>query len=62
MLHHALSAVGVCRARPAASVQAQLTRFKGVGPKSAACVLMFCMRRKEFPVDTHVWHISKVRV
>lgn len=24
-----------------------------------ACVLMFCLAREEFPVDTHVWRISK---
>jgi endonuclease III-like uncharacterized protein len=27
-------------------------RFKGVGPKTIACVLMFNMQRHEFPVDT----------
>jgi adenine-specific DNA glycosylase len=36
-----------------------LTRFKGVGPKTAACVLMFCLGRTEFPVDVHVWRITK---
>ena len=34
-------------------------RYKGVGPKTAACVLMFCLGRFEFPVDTHVWRITK---
>lgn len=37
----------------------ELTRFKGVGPKTAACVLMFCLGRSEFPVDTHVWRITR---
>lgn len=41
------------------AIKAELTRFKGVGKKTVACVLMFCLRRKEFPVDTHVWRISK---
>lgn len=27
--------------------KAELTRFKGVGPKTAACVLMFCLDRNE---------------
>jgi endonuclease-3 len=40
-------------------VKKELTRFKGVGPKTAACVLMFCLKRPEFPVDTHVWRITK---
>lgn len=30
-----------------------------MGPKTAACVLMFTLGRAEFPVDTHVWRISK---
>lgn len=37
----------------------ELCRFNGVGPKTAACVLMFTLGRAEFPVDTHVWRISK---
>lgn len=41
------------------AIKAELTRFKGVGKKTVACVLMFCLRRCEFPVDTHVWRISK---
>lgn len=39
-------------------VKRELCRFKGVGPKTAACVLMFGMNRAEFPVDTHVRRIS----
>lgn len=40
------------------NAKAELTRFKGVGPKTASCVLMFCLDRNDFPVDTHVWHIA----
>jgi hypothetical protein len=40
-------------------VKATLSRFKGVGPKTISCVLMFTLNRAEFPVDTHVWRISK---
>lgn len=36
----------------------ELCSFKGVGPKTAACVLLFAMRRHEFPVDTHVKRIT----
>lgn len=36
-------------------VKAQLSRFKGVGPKTISCVLMFTIgSTEEFPVDTHV--------
>ena len=35
-----------------------LTSFKGVGPKTAACVLMFDLGIQVFPVDTHVFRIT----
>jgi endonuclease-3 len=41
-----------------ADAKAAIVRFNGVGPKTAACVLLFAMRRAEFPVDTHVWKIA----
>lgn len=44
---------------PIAAIKQELARFKGVGPKTVACVLMFCLQRAEFPVDTHVWRISR---
>ncbi len=36
-----------------------LTRLKGVGPKTAACVLLFSFGRPAMPVDTHVYRLSK---
>jgi endonuclease III len=32
----------------------ELMAFDGVGPKTASCVLLFCLRRDSFAVDTHV--------
>ena len=43
----------------ALELEVPLDRFKGVGAKTVACVMMFCLARDEFPVDTHVWRISK---
>jgi endonuclease-3 len=37
---------------------AYLTSFKGVGVKTAACVLCFSMGRNVIPVDTHVHRIA----
>ncbi len=37
---------------------AYLTSFKGVGVKTAACVLCFSMERDVIPVDTHVHRIA----
>ena len=35
-----------------------LMRFKGVGPKTAAIVLLFSLDQQAFPVDTHVYRVS----
>ena len=36
-----------------------LCSLPGVGPKTAACVLLFSMGRPAFPVDTHVHRVTK---
>ena len=36
----------------------EMLSFQGVGPKTASCVLLFCLRRDSFAVDTHVWRIT----
>ncbi|KAJ3784834.1 DNA glycosylase [Lentinula aff. detonsa] len=38
----------------------ELTSYDGVGPKTASCVLMFCLGRDSFAVDTHIFRLSKV--
>jgi len=40
-------------------VKKELSRFKGLGPKTISCVLLFALGRSEFPVDTHVLRITK---
>jgi len=44
---------------PAAEVEAYLTKFHGVGPKTVACVLVFFLGKPAFPVDTHVYRVVK---
>ena len=46
------------RSEPDSVVKATLRRFKGVGAKTISCVLLFCLHRADFPVDTHVWKIA----
>lgn len=46
------------RNMPPAEAMAYLCRFPGVGPKTAACVLLFACRMPLFPVDTHVHRIA----
>jgi endonuclease III len=42
-----------------AEVDDYLCSLPGVGPKTAACVLVFSMGRDAFPVDTHVERVVK---
>ena len=36
-----------------------LTALHGVGPKTAACVLLFSLHKPALPVDTHVHRVSR---
>ncbi|KAI0397200.1 DNA glycosylase [Xylariaceae sp. FL0594] len=45
-------------ARDDTEAMRELLSFKGVGPKTASCVLLFCLRRPSFAVDTHVHRIT----
>jgi DNA (cytosine-5)-methyltransferase 1 len=36
-----------------------LTSLKGIGPKSALCIMMYSLGREVFPVDTHVQVVSE---
>lgn len=36
-----------------------LISLKGVGPKTAACVLLFACKRSVFPMDTHIFRILR---
>jgi endonuclease-3 len=36
-----------------------LTKFEGVGPKTANCVLLFAFGKPLFPVDTHIHRIAR---
>ncbi|KAG6031292.1 hypothetical protein E4U19_008115 [Claviceps sp. Clav32 group G5] len=36
----------------------EMMSFPGVGPKTASCVLLFCLQRPSFAVDTHVYRIT----
>ncbi|KAM2076178.1 hypothetical protein ACFX1T_038956 [Malus domestica] len=40
-------------------IKSELSCFKGIGPKTVACVLMFQLQQDDFPVDTHVFEIAK---
>jgi len=44
---------------PLSEARRYLTNLPGVGPKTAACVLLFSLGKPAFPVDTHVLRVSK---
>jgi len=48
----------ICK-MPRDEALAYLYAFKGVGEKTAAIVLLFCCGEPVFPVDTHIFRLSK---
>ena len=44
---------------PLIEARAWLESLPGVGPKTAACVLLFSLGRPALPVDTHVYRVSQ---
>ncbi|KAI5809783.1 hypothetical protein DFH27DRAFT_629287 [Peziza echinospora] len=44
---------------PDDEAMAKLTSFDGIGFKTASCVMLFCMARDSFAVDTHVFRIAR---
>jgi endonuclease III len=43
---------------PLEEARSWLKKFKGVGPKTAAIVLLFSLGRPAFPVDTHIYRVT----
>lgn len=56
--HGALS-LEFLRGLPLAEARAFLRALDGVGPKSAACVLLFSLDQPAMPVDTHVHRVAR---
>lgn len=46
------------KAWPPDKVSAWLLSFKGIGPKTAAIVMVFSLGMPAFPVDTHIYRVS----
>lgn len=44
---------------PLEEAVAFLSSFKGVGPKTVACTLLFACDRPIFPIDTHIFRIAR---
>jgi endonuclease-3 len=50
--------LGFLKDLPLEEARAWLMKFKGVGPKTAAIVLLFSLGRPAFPVDTHIYRVT----
>ncbi|MGQ9500826.1 MAG: endonuclease III domain-containing protein [Anaerolineae bacterium] len=44
---------------PVQQAREWLMQIKGVGPKTAAIVLLFALGRPAFPVDTHIYRVTR---
>jgi endonuclease-3 len=51
--------LGFLKRMPLAEARSWLESLPGVGPKTAACVLLFSLGRPALPVDTHVYRVSR---
>jgi endonuclease-3 len=58
-LHSAPLSLNFLAERPLAEGRSYLRSLPGVGPKTAACVLLFSLGLPAFPVDTHVHRTSR---
>jgi endonuclease-3 len=47
------------RGLPAEEAVAYLASFRGVGPKTAACTLLFACATEVFPLDTHIFRVLR---
>lgn len=47
------------RTGPLEEAKQFLASFKGVGPKTVACTLLFACQRPVFPIDTHIFRIAR---
>lgn len=51
--------LGFLQDMPLNEAKQWLTTLEGIGPKTAACVLLFALGRPALPVDTHVHRVAK---
>ena len=47
------------RSAPLDEARQFLASFKGIGPKTVACTLLFACNRPVFPIDTHIFRIAR---
>lgn len=55
---HGVLNLGFLEDLPLEEAKEWLLQFKGVGPKTAAIVLLFSLGKPAFPVDTHIYRVT----
>jgi endonuclease-3 len=56
--HGALDLSFLC-AMPTREAAAYLAQFRGIGPKTIACTLLFACGKEVFPIDTHIFRVLR---
>lgn len=56
---HGVLSLEFLHGQTAAEAAAYLRRFRGIGPKTIACTLLFACRKDVFPLDTHIFRILR---
>ncbi len=56
--NHGEISLSFIKTMPLEEARTWLTNVKGVGPKTAAIVLLFSMGIPAFPVDTHIYRVT----
>lgn len=56
---HGTLDLGFLHDLPAEEAREYLRQFRGIGPKTIACTLLFACRKDVFPLDTHIFRILR---
>jgi endonuclease-3 len=56
---HAMLDLSFLHEMSAEDAVAYLKRFRGIGPKTIACTLLFACRKPIFPLDTHIFRVLR---
>ena len=57
--HHGALSLKFVDKMPGEAARDYLLNFRGIGPKTVACTLLFALHKEVFPLDTHIFRIFK---
>jgi endonuclease III len=56
---HGTLSLGFLEKMTDAEARDYLFQFRGIGPKTVACTLLFSLQKEVFPLDTHIFRVLK---